>query len=129
MKVDTPEGGMFVNVMEDSNGRPVGIQLIIGKAGHTLSAWAITTSALLTGVLERGGSINDIITMLSSQKTEKTKVNKNGITCSSGPEGIYIALLRYKREKYQEHMRNLGITQDDDDDDEREASLNNGRDY
>src|SRR5574337_1243683 len=88
-QIYTPDGTMYVNLLEDKSGKLVGIDIQIGKAGGALRAWTHCFGRMLTMLIEHDASIEEIITELSSQTSDKTRVNSNGISVRSGPEGIY----------------------------------------
>lgn len=107
-RVRTPDGTMFVIVMDDVNGKPVGIHINIGKAGLPLSAWANATAALITRMLEGGIGINDIIQELSEQTADKTVYSGDGLVpIRSGPDGLCFALMQYRKSKYKELVGTL----------------------
>lgn len=100
---ETPDGSMFVTIMENDDGYPIRIQVIIGKAGTAVMAWAQSISELMTTVLENSGGINKIIETMSNQTSgSPSKRVANGSRIRSGPEGIVYCLMTYKRMKFQE---------------------------
>lgn len=113
-QVETPEGTLFVNIISQEEDKPIAIDLHIGKAGSTLQAWARSVSRLLTIALEYGVTIEDLITELSSQKTDKAKRSGDNVNITSGPEGIYYALLQYRRDKHRRDRIKMGIGDDED---------------
>lgn len=108
-RVRTPDGTMFVIVMDDESGKPVGVHINIGKAGLPLSAWANATAALVTRMLDAGIGINDIITELSELTSEKSVLSGDGnVPIRSGPDGLCFALMQYRKSKYRELVETLG---------------------
>jgi hypothetical protein len=105
-RVETPDGVMFVNVLEN-DGKPVGILVNLGKAGTAVSAWVQALASLATLSLERGAGINEIIQELSGLTGEKYKSQPNGVKIRSGPEGLAFALMQYRNHKYQEHKQKM----------------------
>lgn len=108
--VKTPNGNMFVTIMENTKGRPVQIMINAGKGGAELSAWCdafarITSRSLAAGTI----TINDLITELSGTTTQKIATSADGIVCRSSVEGIALALMRYKEMKFAEMTENLGL--------------------
>jgi hypothetical protein len=106
-EVKTPDGTMFVHVLEDE-GRPVGLMVNLGKAGSAISAWAQATSALATLALEKGAGINELIQELSGLSSDRPPSKyANGVTIRSALDGIAYALMQYKNHSYQEHVAKL----------------------
>lgn len=107
-KVRTPDGTMFVIVLDDDSGKPVGIHINIGKAGSSLSAWANATAALVTKMLDHGIGLNEVIAELSELTTDKTVLSGDGnVPVRSGPDGLCYALMVYRKEKYRELVSTL----------------------
>lgn len=102
-----PEGTMYVTVVEDEEHRASQIFVSIGKAGAQLSAWADALGRLATVLLESGIGINTIIEELSSLTSDKVAINTNGEEVHSGPEGLAMALIKYKNGKFQELKESL----------------------
>lgn len=100
IRVDTPDGKMFVHVMEDYKGLPALIVINIGKCGTALAAWAEATSRLASRCLPSIG-LHGIIEEISGITSTGMKRLARGEVIRSGPEGLAYALLRYKQEKYK----------------------------
>lgn len=111
-QIHTPDGLMFVNLMEDNVGRLCAIDIKIGKAGTSLRAWAHCFGRIITMALEHGASINEIVEELSSQTSDRQKTYTNGTKIRSGPEGVYNALMMYKDDKYFEARKEFKIKGD-----------------
>ena len=104
-RIRTPDGTMFVIVLSDDNGKPVGIHINIGKAGTSLSAWAGATAALVTCLFGAGVGINDIIKELSELTSERfVHSGDEDVTVRSGPDGLCYALMKYKRTRFKEFV-------------------------
>jgi len=131
--VATPDGAMFVNVMEDKEGKPFKIITSIGKCGTAVAAWAQAFDLVASETLENGGSVNKLIEILSGITSAGIRILPAGETVRSGPEGVCLALMRYRQSKFQELKNTLGLMSDfsrnndneDDDDDEDEYDLEN----
>jgi len=93
IKVNTPDGKMFVVIAEE-NGVPKEILIYIGKAGYALSAWCEALQRIVALALKSGVDIHTIITEISNLRSDKS-VMSNGLVVRSGPEGLVVALLRY----------------------------------
>jgi hypothetical protein len=109
-QIHTPDGTMFVNVMEDMEGKLCAVDIKIGKAGLPLRAWAHCFGRLITMVLEHGGGLSEILEELSSQTADRSITSINGTKVRSGPEGVYNALNMYKEQKYQEAKHEFHVS-------------------
>lgn len=108
--VDTPSGKMFVHVMENKQGDPVGIQVNIGKAGSEVLAWAQSVARLCSAVLDMGGSVADILVEISGLHADKERRYLSGEVVRSGIQGLEIALRRYQRETNARRAERIGYT-------------------
>lgn len=109
-RISTPEGEMFVTVIEDSVGKVTAIDIKVGKAGSALQAWTHSFARTLTLAIEKGATVEELIVELSGQTSDKTRTQDNGIIIRSGPDGVCYALLRYQKEKY----RHIYLDEDDE---------------
>jgi hypothetical protein len=128
--VNTPNGKMYVTILDDAEGRADEIIIHAGKTGGAVHAWAASLSRVMTSALQNGAGINDLIADLSSQTTsERAPFERNGVTIRSGPEGVCYALMQYRKMKYRELRDSLGASEDDDDEPKgrRPAKLGNRR--
>ena len=101
-RVYTPDGTMFVNIMEDESANVKGILVNIGKAGSALSAWAQATATMITLALEYGTSLQAVIDELKDI-TSDGHARIGAVTSTrSGPEGIYSALIQFRNDKRAE---------------------------
>jgi hypothetical protein len=97
IRVDTPDGTMYVFVMEDETKVPFKIQVIIGKSGSSVQAWAYGMAELISSMLaSKRFTIHDVIVHLSGITTDKYKRLLEGPEVRSGVEGLVIALLKYR---------------------------------
>jgi hypothetical protein len=119
VRVESPDGTMYVNIMEDEKKNPFKIIIHIGKAGSNLSAWASALADFVSEVLPRIG-VNGTVAMLLNIRSDKIAMATNAWTAEksevvhSGPEAIAFALIKYRAEKHREFMKSLGIGEDDD---------------
>lgn len=95
--VDTPDGLMFVIIMEDAQYKPCGINIHIGKAGTAVSAWANAVARVCSLALDHGASIPELISELSQNNTDKSR-RSGEVYIRSGVAGLSYALLQYHRE-------------------------------
>lgn len=114
IRVEAPEGTIFVTIIEDDNGKPIAIDLSLGKAGTSVRTWTQSLARIMTVGLEHGATIDNFIEELSGQRTDRSRRSGDGIDITSGPEAICYALMKYKREKYQARRNELGINDDSD---------------
>ena len=99
LKVHTGNGTMYVFVLEDTRGVPVAIQATIGKCGTALFAWAYALAELANTILDKGGTLNEIIQALSNITSDNHSVTGNKVPIRSGPEGFKYALEMYQQDK------------------------------
>jgi len=95
IRIDTPDGTMFVTVIENEQGDPFNLHVFIGKTGTQIRAWTDAVQALASLALEKGAHITDIITALSLVTSHKTTMHRGIIPIRSGPEGVAFALKTY----------------------------------
>lgn len=107
IKVGAPHGNMFVCIMEDAKQQPVGVQIFYGKAGTETSCWAAALSRTCSLVLDRGGSINDLIAELSEIRSDRARHQGNGVVITSDIEALNYALMQYRREKSERDHGNI----------------------
>jgi len=101
IQVGTPDGTMYVTVIEDSTGNPVSIQIQIGKTGTSIRAWTSAITGLINRLLSYNTPLADIISDLASHSTSKSSFNRSG-SVKSGPDGVVYALFVYQKNKYVE---------------------------
>jgi len=109
-QIRTPDGMMYINLLEDKDGSLVMIDVQIGKAGGSLRVWAHCMGRMLTMLLEHGAYIDDLVEELSSQTTDRLAIHQGNVKVRSGPEGIYVALMKYKLDKYERLKKELHVT-------------------
>jgi len=97
----TPDGTLYVFVMEDKEGNPKQIKVIIGKAGSAVSAWADALESMINIALLAGISLDTICETLKDITTDKSTGSRFGtnVNVRSGPEGLYTCLFRYIKGK------------------------------
>lgn len=98
IKVRTPDGKMFVSVMEDASGKPFKIAIQIGKNGSAIRSWTESVSNLISRLLEVNTPLSSIINDLSSLSTDRVSFNADGIV-RSGPDGVVYALFVYMKHR------------------------------
>lgn len=100
VQVGTPDGVMFVHVVENEKGFPIQVLINIGKSGSNLAAWADAIARLVTRLLPHIG-ITGVIEEVSGITSSQLRQRENGEVTRSGPEGLAIALLKYSAEWYR----------------------------
>jgi|SRR5215203_192827 len=114
-RIETPDGTMFVTVMESNAGKPIAIQIHMGKVGAPLSAWSQAVAHIVTLALECGAGVNDVIKELSEHTSDRApRVLLNGARIRSGPDGLCHALMKYRKEKYTQLVQTLGGDKEDE---------------
>lgn len=114
IEVKTPEGSLFVSFVEDDNGKPIMIDVKLGKAGAAIQAWAMCLTRVMTLALDKGATIEDILEETSGQRADGGRPNghKGSVVITSGPEAIAWAIMEYKRERFAETRKQLGLDDD-----------------
>lgn len=100
VRVETPDGTLFVHIIEDEREIPQQVIINIGKAGTNLSAWADAAARLVTRMLPNVHAAIEELTGITSSRFRRLP---KGQMIRSGPEGIAYALLAYRGAKYVEH--------------------------
>lgn len=119
--IKTPEGTANIIIAEEEPGKIYKIFFNIGKAGNGVNAWAYALAEVVVDSINRGAEINDMISLLSNITSSRPTYDKDGIACRSGPEALYLALMRYrninkdafskaKKIKYSEDYRSPKLT-------------------
>ncbi len=104
-KVRTPDGTVFVNVVE-KDGEPDQVIINIGKAGAPIAAWAQALGAIVTAALQNGVPLEKILTELSSLTSSGTPRSLIS-PIRSGPEGVYVGLMHYRRTRFEDMKKAL----------------------
>jgi hypothetical protein len=109
IRVSTPDGTLFVHIAEDDEGKLKQIMLNLGKAGTAVSAWANALASTLTLSIELGATLEDLTELLSNITSGSSARLGIGGNCTSGPEGVWMALMHYRREKHEEHRKGVKV--------------------
>jgi len=124
VRVESPDGTMFVTIMENGE-MPFKVLVHIGKSGSSLAAWANCAAEFVGEAIPRLG-LNTVIGKLlgiSSDKISYTPDSEGGVvTVKSGPEAIAYALIKYRLFKHRELLLSLGVEDGDDEDSYRGPS-------
>jgi hypothetical protein len=104
--VPTPDGTLYLTIMEDDKGNAIAIRISIGKAGTVVRSWTEALMLVANKYMEKGGTLHDIIEALSSLTTSRVMYTSGKVPIRSGPEGIVYALTRYVQMKYREDAFN-----------------------
>jgi hypothetical protein len=96
IKIETPDGTMFVAISEYDHGHPCRVEIHIGKAGSQLLAWANGLSTTCTLALQHGVPMSEIMCHLLgvSSGRQATKY-LNRVDVKSGPDGVAKAMMTY----------------------------------
>jgi hypothetical protein len=112
VRVVTPDGVMFVHIMEYANGLPYKLDLSIGKAGSSVQAWAQALSRVISLALVMGVPITSIAECVSAITTDRLSFNGNRAVRSS-PDGIAQAIIQYVADKspvFRKRVKRRGPT-------------------
>lgn len=108
IRVRTPNGTLFAIIVENEDKSIHSFQFTIGKAGTDVTAWACAMAEMMTLCIKKGATLEELIETLSNitSSREARSIDSN---CRSGPEGLWMALVRYKRSKFEELNKLLGV--------------------
>lgn len=116
IEVESPDGDLFLTIIEDEQKQPLAFTITIGKAGTSIAAWGSAFASLMTEALPKLG-INGLIEKLSGNTSGRPPTRTDdGEKVSSSIEAITIALMKYRKMIYTEHLKRLGIRDEDEDD-------------
>lgn len=110
IKIQTPEGTLFVHIIESPPGIPAKLDLNIGKAGSAVLAWAHAFAKVASICLRNGIPISAIADEISGINTDRITTSLDRIV-RSGPDGIAQAILIYlesKKPKITKHRGRRG---------------------
>jgi ribonucleoside-diphosphate reductase alpha chain len=100
IKVLTPDGTMYVTIVDDESGKPTRVLISIGKAGSRLSAWSDAVGRLVSRMFKKGFSTQDIIAELAGIGSDNLKM-QGETEIRSTAEGIAKAFLVYEEYKWR----------------------------
>ena len=110
-KLRSPSGELVVFFYEDTAGKPIGIEIFLGKPGSEARTWAQAFSRVLTHNLLNGQmTLAEIYQEISSLTTDKS-VMDNGVRIRSGPEAVAVAILRYNTYRVSKMHFSPGATE------------------
>lgn len=108
IRQNTPDGVLWLFVVEDDSGKPIRMTFEIGKSGASIRAWCDALSRVACLLLDKGGTIEQIMAELSNITTDKSVVDTvtEHLTTRawSGPEGICKAIAKYKDRRYKRFL-------------------------
>lgn len=112
IKIRTPDGTLFAIVIENKDGSINSFQFTIGKAGSAVTAWATALAGIMTLAIKNGVTLEQLMSELSGITSER-EARTLGSICRSGPEGVFMALMRYKRSRFEKVAESLGMVDKD----------------
>lgn len=96
IKLLTPDGIAYVNINESKPGNISRIFFNVGRAGTPVNAWGHCVGELVNELIKENKSLNDILIILSNITSQRSTRSINGIECRSGPDALFIALMKYR---------------------------------
>ena len=96
IKATTPDGTAYIIIDEDYPGKINRVYFNVGRSGTSVNAWAHCVAELVTELLHDGKELNDVINILSNITSQRSTRSINGIECRSGPDALFIALMKYR---------------------------------
>lgn len=103
IRVKTPDGTMIVVFEEDDAGRINRLQIILGKSGSAIAAWASAFASSLNVALKNKTNLTEILEAISGATSDKLAfTSEKKIPVRSGPEGVAVAMLQYVQHKADE---------------------------
>ena len=96
VRVKTPDGMLYLLIMENKDKTIAGFRITIGKAGAPIAAWTYALSEMMNLALKQGASLDDIINTLRDITSDRVAYTMT-TPCRSGPEGVWQALMRYRQ--------------------------------
>lgn len=115
-RVETPDGTLFIHIIEDDDKKPIMIQISGPKAGTSVSTWMDALVRAVNIAIANGVEWSQFIEEFSGITTSKALRLVKGAKCRSGPEGVAIALMRYRDSKYEEIENEIDDSDDESDD-------------
>jgi hypothetical protein len=97
-RLTTPDGKAIVSIAQDTEGDITHISFAIGKAGSSTNAYCYALAEVVTALIKARG-LSDALELLSGISTDRIVRFRNGITCRSGVEALYYALLDWRNSK------------------------------
>ena len=92
--IPAPDGTANIFVAENADGSIYRVDMSIGKAGSSVSAWCNAMSRMVTFAL-RNTPLEEVILELEDISSDRFQFS-DGIPIRSGPEALCVALKRYK---------------------------------
>jgi ribosomal protein L11 methylase PrmA len=117
-RVQTPDGTLFVIIIENEEGIPIMIQVSGAKTGTPVAAWCDALVRVCNIALAQGVDFMQLIEEFSNITTSKAIRLVSGVTSRSGPEGVAIALMRYRDGKSIEREEEEELDDSDDESDD-----------
>lgn len=95
-KFTTPDGVATVFIVEKEQGIVEKIDYFVGKAGSSVSAWAFALVEFINFSIKKGMTLNEVTNTISNITSGRSVRSINGLDCRSGPEAIFLALMKYR---------------------------------
>ena len=95
-RYSTPDGTAYINISEFESGKIHDITFSIGKAGTNVNAWSYALAKMVVHALHNGAELNDVVNLLSNITSARV-VRHSGHNIYSGPEALFLALVKYRQ--------------------------------
>ena len=92
----TPDGNATIFISEKEIGKIERIDYFIGKAGSSVAAWSHALIEFINFAFDKNIPLNDVINKISNITTGMNVRSISGIKCKSGPDAIFLALMKYR---------------------------------
>jgi hypothetical protein len=102
IRAKTPDGTLYLLVMENKDKSIAGFKISIGKAGAPVAAWASALAEIMTLAIQKGATVEDLLTTLSGITSDRVARAATSV-CRSGPEGVWQALIKYRQRPVVDH--------------------------
>ena len=109
IRAKTPDGTLYLMVMQNKDKSIAGFNIAIGKAGAPLAAWTFAVTALMNLAVQKGATIEDLLETLSNITSDRVARSATSV-CRSGPEGVWQALVKYRQRPSVDHESAQQVT-------------------
>ena len=109
IRAKTPDGTLYLLVMENKDKSIAGFKISIGKAGAPVAAWASALAEVMNLAIQKGATVEDLMSTLSGITSDRVARSATS-NCRSGPEGVWQALVKYRQRPSVDHESAQQVT-------------------